>query len=143
MKIFSPLKIRPSANDHVLSQAPRSFLFQMIRPHFLLRGLMHQSRPKLAAHLKGKDVKKNIKQEVKAAPLSSAPSTPIKLPKRPRAVSVEMPLSKRPGATTTRAVKAFTTTAAAEEEEEDDDAEEEQFEPLHKLLEGCAGASEV
>jgi len=50
-----------------------------------------------------------------------------------------MSLSKRPGLTTTRAVKALTTTTAAEEE----DVEEEQFEPLHKLLEGSAGASEV
>jgi hypothetical protein len=86
---------------------------------------------------KGKGVKKNIKQEVKAEPLSSAPSTPITIPKRPRAISAEMSLSKRPGAITTRAMKALTTPA------EEEDADEEQFEPLHKLLEGSAGASEV
>jgi hypothetical protein len=84
---------------------------------------------------KGKGAKRTIKQEVKAEPLSSAPSTPMTLPKRPRAVSAEMPLSKRPGATTTRALKALIPP-------KEEDAEEEQWEPLDKLLEGNAGDSE-
>jgi hypothetical protein len=73
---------------------------------------------------------KKIKQEVKAEPLPSAPTTPIMIPTRPRAVSAEMSLSKRPSPTTRCAAKALITPGKEE------DAEEEQLEPLHKLLEG-------
>lgn len=76
---------------------------------------------------KGKGASKAIKQEVKAEPLSSAPSTPMTLPKRPRAVSAEMPLSKRPGATTTRAAKALI---------KEEDAEEEQWGTLGQVTRG-------
>jgi hypothetical protein len=79
-------------------------------------------------------VKKAVKQEVKAEPLSSIPSTPLVLPKRPRATSTETPFRKR-GAVT-RALKALRATA-----EEDDDGE--QLEPLEKLLGGSTSASEV
>jgi hypothetical protein len=61
---------------------------------------------------KEKGVKKDIKQEVKAEPLSAS-STLITVPKRPRAVSAEMSLRKRPGAVT-RALKALTTPAEEE-----------------------------
>jgi hypothetical protein len=45
--------------------------------------------------IKEKGVKKAVKQEMKAQRLSSTPSTPLVLPKRPRAVSVETPIRKR------------------------------------------------
>jgi hypothetical protein len=79
-------------------------------------------------------VKKAVKQEVKAEPLSSIPFTPLVLPKRPRATSTEEPVRKR-GAVT-RALKALRATA-----EEDDDGE--QLEPLEKLLGGSTSAGEV
>jgi hypothetical protein len=37
-------------------------------------------------------VKKAVKQETKAEPRSSAPSTPLLLPKRPRVISAETPV---------------------------------------------------
>jgi hypothetical protein len=46
-------------------------------------------------------------------------STPITIPKRPRAVSAEMSISKRPGATATRALKALNTPAEEEDVEEE------------------------
>jgi len=70
---------------------------------------------------RGQGVKKAIKREIKAEPLSSAPSTPVTIPKRPRTVSAEMFLRKWPGADT-RAPNALN--APTEEE----DAEEEQLE---------------
>lgn len=51
-----------------------------------------------------------------------------------------MPISKRPGATATRALKALNTPA---EEEDVEEEEEEELEPLHRLLEGNVGISEV
>jgi hypothetical protein len=83
---------------------------------------------------KEKGVKKAVKQETKAEPLPSALSTPLALPKRPRAISAETPMRKR-GAVT-RALKALKATA-----EEDDDGE--QLEPLEKLLGGSTSAGEV
>jgi hypothetical protein len=84
---------------------------------------------------KEKGVKKTVKLETKAEPLSSAPSTPRVLPKRPRAISAEIPVRKRSGAIT-RALKALRDTA-----EESDDGE--QLEPLEKLLGDGTGAGEV
>jgi len=84
---------------------------------------------------KEKGVKKAVKQEMKAEPLSSIPSTPLVLLKRPRAISAETPIRKH-GAVT-RALKALKATA----EEEDDDGE--QLEPLEKLLGGSTSAGEV
>jgi hypothetical protein len=84
---------------------------------------------------KEKSVKKAVKQEMKAEALSSIPSTPLVLPKRPHAISAETPIRKR-GAVT-RALKALRATA----EEEDDDGE--QLEPLEKLLGGSTSAGEV
>jgi hypothetical protein len=83
---------------------------------------------------KKKGVKKAIKQKVKAEPLSSAPSTPITIPKRPRATSGEMSLRKRPKPLT-RALEALNSPAEEEYEEK-----EQAFE---KLLKGSASASEV
>jgi hypothetical protein len=80
-------------------------------------------------------MKKAIKHEIKAEPLSSTSSIPLVLPKRPRAISTETPVRKR-GAVT-RALKALRATA----EEEDDDGE--QLEPLEKLLGGSTSAGEV
>jgi hypothetical protein len=65
----------------------------------------------------------------------SAPSTLLVLPKRPRAISAETPVRKRPGPVT-RALKALRATA-----EEDDDGE--QLKPLEKLLGGSTSAGEV
>ena len=79
-------------------------------------------------------MRKAVKQEMKAEPLSSTSSTPLVLPKRPRAISTETPVRKR-GAVT-RALKALRATA-----EEDDDGE--QLEPLEKLLGSSMSASEV
>jgi hypothetical protein len=84
---------------------------------------------------KEKSVKKAVKLEVKDEPPSSAPSTPLVLPKRPRAISGEMPMRKRSGVVT-RALKALKATA-----EGDDDGE--QLEPLEKLLGGGTSASEA
>jgi len=84
--------------------------------------------------IKGKGAKKVVKQEVKTQPPSSTSSTPLVLPKRPRAISTETPVRKR-GAVT-RALKALRSTA-----EEDDDGE--QLEPLDRLLQGSTSASEV
>ena len=83
---------------------------------------------------KEKGVKKTVKQEMKAQLFSSTPSTPLVLPKRPRAISAETPIRKR-GAVT-RALKALRATA-----EEDDDGE--QLEPLENLLGGSMSASEA
>jgi hypothetical protein len=82
---------------------------------------------------KEKGVKKAAKQEMRAETLSPTASTPLVLPKRPRAISAETPVRKR-GAVT-RALKALTATA-----EEDDDGE--QLEPLEKLLGGSTSAGE-
>lgn len=60
-------------------------------------------------------MKKAVKQEVKIEPPSSAPSTPVALPKRPRAISGEMSLRKRPGAVT-RALKALHTSSEKDED---------------------------
>jgi hypothetical protein len=79
-------------------------------------------------------VKKAVKQEVKAEPLSSTFSTPLVLSKRPRAISAETPVRKR-GAVT-RALKALRATA-----EGDDDGG--QLEPLEGLLRGSTSAGEV
>jgi hypothetical protein len=76
-------------------------------------------------------VKEAVKQEMKAQPPSS---TPLVLPKRPRAISAEMPIRKR-GAVT-RALKALKATA-----DEDDDGE--QLEPLENLLGNNASTSEA
>jgi hypothetical protein len=84
---------------------------------------------------KEKGAKKAVKQETKAEPPSSAPSTPLVLPKRPRAISAETPVRKRSGAVT-RALKAFRATA----EEEDNG---ERLESLEKLLGGSTSADEV
>jgi hypothetical protein len=84
---------------------------------------------------KEKGVKKTVKQEMKAEPLSSAPSTPLVLPKRPRAISSETPIRKR-GAVT-RSLKALRATV------EEDDDDEEQLEPLEKLLGISTSAGEV
>jgi hypothetical protein len=83
---------------------------------------------------KEKGVKKAIKSEVKAEPLSSAPSTPLIILKRPRATSAGISLRKRPRPLT-RALKVLNSPA------EKEDAEEEQA--FKKLLKGSAGASEV
>jgi hypothetical protein len=80
-------------------------------------------------------MKKVVKQEIKAEPLSSTSSTPLVLPKRPRAISAETPIRKR-GAVT-RALKALRATA------EDEDDDREQLEPLEKLLGGSTSAGEV
>lgn len=48
---------------------------------------------------------KAAKQETKAEPLSSAPSTLLVLPKRPRAISAETPVRERRAVT--RALKAL------------------------------------
>jgi hypothetical protein len=89
---------------------------------------------------KEKGVKKAVKQEMKAEPLSSIPSTPLVLPKRPRSLSGETPIRKR-GAVT-RALNALRATAE-EEEEDDDDSDGEQLEPLEKLLGGRTRAGQV
>lgn len=74
---------------------------------------------------------------MKPEPLSSAPSTPATIFKRPRAVSAEMSIRKRPGPVT-RALKSLDTPA-----EEDAGERLEPLEPLNKLLGGNAGAAEL
>jgi len=130
----------PSANSSTLVSSTvalsLSFSFLPLARYFiaasmyLLPSLVSKSTEINGIYMQG--VKRAIKREVKAEPLSSTPSTPITIAQRPRAVSAEMSLRKRPGADT-RALNALN--APTEE-----DAEEEQ---LEKLLQGNAGAGEA
>jgi hypothetical protein len=85
---------------------------------------------------KEKAVKKETKQDIKAEvkeEVKSEYSTPTK---RPRAISAEMSIRKRPGATATRAHAALGSPVAEEDAGE-------QLETLDALLEGSASAGEA
>jgi len=76
---------------------------------------------------KGKEIKREIKQEIKLEP----PCTPTQASKRPRSISGELSIRKRPGAVTRIKQKALDALGPLEDSEE--------LEPLEKLLEGEDG----